>query len=616
MRLVEPLLQASLRAGPQRIFLKLLTLLVGVGLGLVALLIVVPQAHLEHHFAVQTSSAAIASQHVRAQQFPKLGRALQFWIQAAVASSQLARQPFTRPAAATSGSAVAKTAKTAQGPPELPVLQNALDFIRYGGMSDMCMAMGKEYGGIAVARNSDRSFFFVNDPEMVKEVTSTQTQVFYNRMSAQQGPTTLNNASGIVSAMQADHMHYRALANPFFFNKRLLETYTSIVERETFSAMSGWKSGREVDVQPVFKRLTLKVISSIAFTELETDGEQTIRLIRDMLDASGDLQRERQISALMTKLAEPLDQINSLLPIEVPKAAEVFKPPSQDKVIEMGARLRRTERRIINARREQLEASRRHSIGEGQDDGPLDDMPKDLLSVLINSQEDEKRPLTDGEIQTIVREIIIAGSDTTASSISATLFLLASNLRSQRRVLHELDTVLGTDLSKPLTYADIDRLPYLRLCIKEAMRLYPAADVIFRTAANTTSVGGYAIPQNSGMIISPVSLGRNEQQWGRDARRFRPERFEELDANGQNLFPKHSFAWLPFGAGPRGCIGGRLALMEATAACATVLRRWELRASTDAELAPRYSVTVEFTGGVPVKLVTRSQTHSEKKIAR
>lgn len=238
---------------------------------------------------------------------------------------------------------------------------------------------------------------------------------------------------------------------------------------------------------------------------------------------------------------------------------------------------------------------------------PLPDLPNDLLSVLISSKEDERRPLTDGEIATIVREIIIAGSDTTASSISATLFFLAREPGCQHRVRRELDAVVGTDPSRPITYAEMESLTYLRLCIKEAMRLYPAADVVFRTASETANVGGYTIPEGSGVIISPVSLGRSEEQWGPDAHRFRPERFEETGVDGQHTFPKHPFAWLPFGAGPRGCIGGKLALVEATTAVATVLRRWLLYLPASAEeLTPRYSVTVDFDGGVTVGLMQRS----------
>jgi cytochrome P450 len=362
-----------------------------------------------------------------------------------------------------------------------------------------------------------------------------------------------------------------------------------------------------VDVQPVFKRVTLSVISKIAFTELETEGDETINLIRDLLDASGDVQRERQVSTLVATLGEPVDSFTAMLPFGLPKIKEVVEPPSNQRLIQLNSRLKATENRIINARRKQIDASRRATGGDVSGGNPLPDLPNDLLSVLISSKEDERRPLTDGEIATIVREIIIAGSDTTASSISATLFLLAREPGCQQRVRRELDAVVGTDPSRPITYAEMESLTYLRLCIKEAMRLYPAADVVFRTASETATVGGYTIPEGSGVIISPVTLGRSEEQWGPDAHRFRPERFEETGADGQHTFPKHPCAWLPFGAGPRGCIGGKLALVEATTAVATVLRRWLVYLPASAgELTPRYSVTVDFDGGVAVRLMQRS----------
>jgi cytochrome P450 len=126
--------------------------------------------------------------------------------------------------------------------------------------------------------------------------------------------------------------------------------------------------------------------------------------------------------------------------------------------------------------------------------------------------------------------------------------------------------VLG-DAALP-RHEHLDRLTYLKLCIRETLRLYPSAHIFGRKAEEEAVVGGFVIPKGSNVLMSPYYLGRDPQQWGPDADLYRPERHLPTDPLAAT---RSKFAWMPFGAGPRMCLGASLAMTEATACVAGMM---------------------------------------------
>jgi cytochrome P450 len=149
---------------------------------------------------------------------------------------------------------------------------------------------------------------------------------------------------------------------------------------------------------------------------------------------------------------------------------------------------------------------------------------------------------------------------------------------------------------QPPTLADLPRLAYTEQVIKESMRLYPPAWSFARSAIEETELGGYVIPKHSTVIILPYVIHR-DPRWFADPERFDPERFS---LERESAIPK--YAYLPFGGGPRICIGNAFAMMEAKIILASILQRWRLQRVSNAPVVPEPLVTLRPKGGLPMRI--------------
>jgi cytochrome P450 len=242
--------------------------------------------------------------------------------------------------------------------------------------------------------------------------------------------------------------------------------------------------------------------------------------------------------------------------------------------------------------------TRRRQAGVGAEDA-------DLLALLLRSTGDTGRTgapedgcmLSETDLRDELVTLVIAGHETVASCLTWTAHLLAGSAQVQARVHAELDDVLG---GRPPTWADLPQLGYLRACVDEGLRLYPPAWVLTRQALAADEVGGVEVPSGTLLIISPWLLHRRATSWPEPAR-FDPERFLDDQAAVSRVG-----AYLPFGAGPRLCIGREFALVEAVLVLATLLRDCRLVHPHGAR-EPRVEalVTLRPCGGLPLLLIPR-----------
>jgi cytochrome P450 len=203
----------------------------------------------------------------------------------------------------------------------------------------------------------------------------------------------------------------------------------------------------------------------------------------------------------------------------------------------------------------------------------------DLLSALLLTRDEETGlGMDDGQLRDQVITLLLAGYETTATALTWTWYLLSQHPQTQARLHAEVTSALGDRLP---TYSDLPRLGYVQMVFEEVMRLYPPAWVLGRKALEGDTLGGYFIPAHSIVAISPFTLHRHPDFW-EEPEAFDPERFSAGRSAG-----RHRFAYLPFGAGPRQCIGNNFAMLEAQLIIAVVAQKYTL------QLEPGQSIRTE-----------------------
>lgn len=221
----------------------------------------------------------------------------------------------------------------------------------------------------------------------------------------------------------------------------------------------------------------------------------------------------------------------------------------------------------------------------------------DLLGLLIDARDPETGQ---GMSRKLLRDeaavIILAGHETTANALSWAFYLLSQSPESEGRLHEELDRVLE---GRDPTYDDLAALPYARAVIDEALRLYPPVHVLSREALEADRLGKRPVPKGSMVVIAPWILHRHRKLW-RDPERFWPERFLPEHAEERS-----QFSYLPFGAGPRTCLGMGFGITEATLILVMVARRFRLRLAPGHHVEPLGRLTLRPQQGLPMMLERR-----------
>ena len=221
----------------------------------------------------------------------------------------------------------------------------------------------------------------------------------------------------------------------------------------------------------------------------------------------------------------------------------------------------------------------------------------DLLSMLLTARDPETgEGMSDKQLRDEILTIFLAGHETTANALSWCWYLLAQHPEAEARLHDELDRVLGARMPKS---ADLAELKWTRMVIEEAMRLYPPVHTTARMASGEDRIGGVRVPPGATIAISPYVTHRNPNLWP-EPERFNPERFHPAAAA-----QRHRFAYLPFGGGPRICIGNSFALAEAQVIVAAIAQRYRVRLAPGHKVKPIGLLTLRPKDGIWVRLEPR-----------
>jgi cytochrome P450 len=231
--------------------------------------------------------------------------------------------------------------------------------------------------------------------------------------------------------------------------------------------------------------------------------------------------------------------------------------------------------------------------------GPGEGAPAraDLVSQLLEAQDPETgQRMSDRDVADNLLTFIAAGHETTALALTWTLYLLSLHPDAADRIAAEVEAVTG---GGSLGAAHVDRLPWTRQVVQESMRLYPPAPAVVRAAARDVRLGAEVVRAGSAVYVPVYSVHRHRSLWD-DPDAFRPERFAPEAARA-----RHRFAYLPFGAGPRICIGSGFALAEATAILAVLARAMRLTLRPGFVPEPKLRITLRPGTGMPMRAEAR-----------
>ena len=343
------------------------------------------------------------------------------------------------------------------------------------------------------------------------------------------------------------------------FHRDQVAAMDRLITAEVERSLQAWAAeAGEFDFQAEARALTLRTVGRALFGTALEAGEG--RAFRQALDDTVSW-ATRRLTALVP------------WPLSIPT-------PANRRFAQARAEVRGTLLGLIHARR-RLPADAHH----------------DLLHLLVHLRyEDTGEGLTDEQIISESIGFFFAGHETTADTLAWTIYLLSTHPEAQARVQAEVDRALAGRLPR---YADLAQLPYSLQVIEEALRLYPPAWSISREPLSADQLGEYMVRPGQIIYIAIYNLHHHPRYWA-DPERFDPERFSPA---GQEQWPKH--AYLPFGAGPRMCIGRPFGLAEAQLALAAMLGRFTFRVPAGYTARPHAVFNMGIRDGLPVTVTPR-----------
>jgi len=419
--------------------------------------------------------------------------------------------------------------------------------------------VAREYGDVSRFRVGPQAFYFLNHPDLVRDVLVTHHERFHKGRALQRAKRLLGE--GLLTSEGEHWQRQRRLAQPAFHRQRL-QGYGRVMVDYAERASARWREGEALDISQEMMRLTLSIVGKTLFdADVERDASEVGGALSEIMDLFG---------YLMFPFAELMEKVPILPPVRRFNRAR--------------ARLDQVVYRIIDERRR-----------GGEDRG-------DLLSMLLLAEDEEgdRTGMSNEQVRDEAMTLFLAGHETTANLLAWTWYLLALNPEAERRLHAEIDAALED--GRPPTVDDLPRLRYTEMVVSEVMRLYPPAWAVGRRAVADHEAGSYLVPAGSLILVSQYVAHRDPRFWP-DPERFDPERWTPEARAG-----RPQFAYFPFGGGPRRCVGEAFAWMEATLILATLASRWRMRPATGraVETSPRITLR-PGRGGVPVTLERRKQ---------
>lgn len=381
------------------------------------------------------------------------------------------------------------------------------------------LKIARQYGDVAGFRMGWRTLLLVNHPDAVRHVLRDNVRNYQKGIGLAEARPLLGNglltSEDRVWAAQRQRLHQ-------VFQADRMESFAEAAVTASSSRLEHWeKAGlvdRDLDIPEEMTRLALEILG---------------------------------LTLLRGNLADEADLVSSLDVVERWAIRKMVNPLALPASVSF--RVRRALSRLDAIVQALVEAHRRDPPPEGEGDA---------LDALLSAESEVDARLLRDEVVTL----LIAGHETSASALAWTWYLISLNPAVRDRLEDELATVLAGRLP---TFADVPRLEYTRMVVQEALRLYPPVWMLPRRALGEDEILGHSVPAGADVLVSPYTLHRHPGFWHAPDE-FLPERF----APGSASHP--AAAYLPFGQGPRACLGSVSGMLEVVLVVATVAARYRL----------------------------------------
>ncbi|MEO8397817.1 MAG: cytochrome P450, partial [Chloroflexota bacterium] len=411
------------------------------------------------------------------------------------------------------------------GPPPVKGIVNQLKLFSAikGNMLGYFGGLFEQYGDYHMLQFGEDRSIMLSNPQAIYEILVEKPKLFYKGSDYRNRQRGLARflGNGLLTSDGEFWKRQRKLVAPALHARRI-EAYAETMVEVTERTIKGWHDRAELDVDQEMMHATMEIVSKSLFNA----------------DVSKDQDR---VGGALTVIQHAMSGM-TLIPAWMPTPGKIRTSQAV---------------RILDEIIYAMIAERRKT---NEDYG-------DLLSMLLMARDEDDKGMSDLQVRDEAVTLFLAGHETTANALNWTWMLLAQNPDAEAKLHEELDTVLA---GRAPTLADLKQLPYTEMVVKESMRLYPPAYSFGRMAIEDVTIAGYDIPANTDINIFSYMTHRDARWWD-EPEAFRPERFS---TENEPTIPR--YAYLPFGGGPRVCIGNSFASMEARLMLATMAQHYQL----------------------------------------
>ncbi|MFF2542591.1 cytochrome P450 [Kitasatospora sp. NPDC058063] len=446
---------------------------------------------------------------------------------------------------------MAATRRVPPGPPRraAPVLLRRL----VGDRLEMMRSAAAEYGDAVRISMGPKTLYFFNHPDHAKHVLADNAANYHKGIGLAQARRALGN--GLLTSEGELWRKQRRQIQPAFQHKRIVQQAGAVAEEaaKLVGRLRAHEGGAPVDVTKEVTALTLGVL-----------GRTLLDVDLSAFEAVGHDFEAVQDQAMFDMVTM------GMVPGWVPLSKQLrFRQARQD--------LQGVVDRLVA---ERVSRDAGEIVGE------------DALSrLIVATRQEPDHKVARQRMRDELVTLLLAGHETTASTLGWTFYLADRHPEVMDRLHAEAVEVLGDRLPE---FEDLHRLRYTSMVVEEVMRLYPPVWILPRQAQADDEVGGYHVPAGSDVLICPYTLHRHSRFWD-DPEQFDPERFDRDRATDR---PR--YAYIPFGAGPRFCIGNHLGLLEATFTIAMVARDLRLRKVPGYRVVAEPMLSLRVRGGLPM----------------